>query len=80
MITSPYKPRVNASKLAQRWCIGEAVAARTLKVTTQMGIRNCLYPIERRFRTKQSHLRYPQLSWRHGRFYTDTFFARVSVL
>ena len=56
MMTSPYKPRVNASKLAQRWCIGEAVATKTLKVTTQMGIRNCLYPIERHLRTKQSQL------------------------
>jgi hypothetical protein len=80
VITSPYKPRINASQLAQRWSIGEAAAAKTLRVTTQMGIRNCLYPIERRFRTKQSQLRYPQLSGRHGRFYTDTFFASVPAI
>jgi hypothetical protein len=35
---------------------------------------------ERRFRTKQAQLRYRQLSGRHGRFYTDTFFALVPSL
>ncbi len=53
------------------------MAAKTLKVTTQKGVRNALYPIEWRFRTKQAQLRYPQLSGCHERFYTDTFFASI---
>jgi hypothetical protein len=51
-----------------------------MQCTTQKGIRQTLYPIERRFRTKQAQLRYRQLSGRHGRFYTDTFFSAVPSL
>jgi hypothetical protein len=66
--------------LAQSWGIGLETAKQTLKVTTQKGMRNTLYPIERCFRTKQAQLRYKQLSGRHGRFYTDTFFANTVTL
>jgi hypothetical protein len=54
---------------------GIDIAKKTLKCTTQKGVRQTLYPIERRFRTKQAQLRYRQLSGRHGRFYSDTFFS-----
>ena len=74
------QPRVNAKKLAKRWSIGEILAAKTLQVTTQKGVRNALYPVERRFRTKQAQLRYAQLSGRHGRFYTDTFFSSTPAI
>jgi hypothetical protein len=73
--TSHHQTRTSVQKLAQRWAIGEIAAKKTLQVMTQKGIRNALYPVERRFRTKQAQLRYPQLSGRHGRFYTDTFFS-----
>jgi hypothetical protein len=78
--TSQHLPRITKEKLAQRWGIGEVAAGKTIKVTTQKGIRNTLYPVERRFRTKQAQLRYPQLSGRHGRFYTDTFFASIPAI
>ncbi len=71
---------ISPQKLAKRWSIGEATAAKTLQVTTQKGIRNTLFPIEKRFRTKQAQLRYTQLSGRHGRFYTDTFFSSVPAI
>jgi hypothetical protein len=72
--------RVSPEKLSQRWGIGLEVAKQTLKMTTQKGIRQVVGPIERRLRTRQAHLRYKQLSNRHGRFYTDTFFASMPTL
>ena len=66
--------------LAKRWNIGLETAKKTLKCTTQKGVRHTLYSIERRFRTKQAQLRYQQLSGRHGRFSTDTFFSSQPTL
>jgi hypothetical protein len=80
MTSSKHLPSLPAAKLAQRWAISEATASKTLKVTTQKVVRNALYPIERRFRTRQAQLHYPQLSGRHGRFYTDTFFSSVKSI
>jgi hypothetical protein len=47
--------------LATRWYIGLESAARTLNVTTQNGIQKVVIPVERRFRTKQSHFPFPTL-------------------
>jgi hypothetical protein len=69
-----------AETIAKHWSIGLENAKRTVRCTTQKGMRNTIYPIERRFRTKQAQLRYNQLAGRHGRFYTDTFFASVPTL
>jgi hypothetical protein len=57
--------------LATRWCIGPESASRTLNVTTQNGIRKVMLPVERRFRTKQSHLRFLTLD---GKWFSDTTF------
>lgn len=78
--TSARNQSVSAESLAKKWCIGVDTAKKTLRCTTQKGIRNTIYPVERRFRTKQAQLRYNQLSGRHGRFYTDTFFSSVPSL
>ena len=78
--TSNRMATITAESLANKWCIGIETAKKTLRCTTQKGIRNTLHPLERRFRTKQAQLRYNQLSGRHGRFYTDTFFASVPTL
>ena len=69
--------RVTPELLSQRWGIGLDSAKQTIKVTTQKGVRHTLGPVERRFRTRQAQLRYKQLAGRHGRFYTDTFFANT---
>ena len=58
--------------LARRWGIGLETAKKTLQVTTQKGIRRVLHPTERRYRTRQAHMRYPTLN---TRFYSDTMFA-----
>ena len=63
--------------LARRWGIGLDTAHRTLTATTQMGIRKVLHPIERRYRTRQAHLRFPNLN---TRLYTDTMFASTKSL
>jgi hypothetical protein len=78
--TNSKYPRTTVQDLAKKWARGEASATKILKVTTQKGVRNSLYPAEKRYRTKQAQLRYPQLSGRHGKFYTDTFFASVPAL
>jgi hypothetical protein len=48
--------------------------ARNSRKDCSGGVRNVSGHIECRYKTKQAHLRYPQLAGRHGRFYTDTFF------
>ena len=63
--------------LAKRWGIGLDTAHRTLTATTQVGIRKVLNPVERRYRTRQSHLRFPTLN---TRMYTDTMFAASKSL
>jgi hypothetical protein len=59
--------------LARRWGIGLDTAHRTLTATTQLGVRKkVLHPVERRYRTRQLHLRFPNLN---TKLYTDTMFA-----
>ena len=79
-MTSQREFTTTAEVLAQNWNIGLETAKRTLQVTTQKGIRSSLNPVEQRYRTKQAQLRYKQLAGRHGRFYTDTFFANTPTL
>lgn len=75
--TSNKRYGISKEELARSWDIGLSAAEQTLRVTTQKGIRNAIHPIHRRYRTRQAQLRYNQLGSRHGRFYTDTFFASV---
>jgi Reverse transcriptase (RNA-dependent DNA polymerase) len=70
-------PILTKEILAQRWGIGLDTAHRTLTATTQSGIRRVLHPVERRYRTRQSHLRFPTLN---TRFYTDTMFSTTKSL
>jgi hypothetical protein len=63
--------------LARRWGIGLETARRTLLATTQEGIRKVFHPLERRVKTKQSHLRFPSLN---TRIYTDTMCSRLMSL
>jgi len=70
----------SAESLAQTWNISLPNAQKTIKCTTQKGVRNPLYPIGGRYRTKQAQLRYKQLTGRHGSFYTDTFFSQAKSL
>jgi len=80
MNTSRHDMSITAKTIANNWSIALENAKKTMRFTTQKGVRNTLYPIECRFRTRQAQLRYSQLSGRHGRFYTNTFFASVPTL
>jgi transposase len=70
-------PVITKEILARRWGIGLDTAHRTLTATTQVGIRRVLHPVERCYKTRQSHLRYPTLN---TRFYTDTMYASTKSL
>ena len=59
--SQPRHPKVTPEALARRWDIGLTTAQRTIKVTTQRGIRSSLHPIHRRYRTRQSQFRFNTL-------------------
>jgi hypothetical protein len=77
MSTRERGPVITKEILAKRWGIGLDTAHETLTATTQQGIRRGLHPVERRYRTRQSHLRFPTLN---TRFYTDTLFSTSKSL
>ena len=70
-------PVITKEILAKRWGIGLDTAHQTLSTTTQFGVRRVLHPVERRYRTRQSHLRFPTLN---TKFYTDTMFSTTKSL
>ena len=65
---------VNAEELARKWRVGLETARKTLKATTQYGIRHALHPLRRRYRTDHMSLRYRRL---RTTFYTDTMFSKI---
>lgn len=70
-------PPLSKELRARGWGIGINAAKRTVNVTTQAGIRKLHNPVDRQFRTKQSHLRFPTLL---GRFYTDTMYFNCTFI
>ena len=70
-------PVLTKEILAQRWGIGLDTAHKTLATTTQYGVRRVLHPVERRYRTRQAHLRFPTLN---TKLYTDTMFSTKKSL
>jgi len=66
---------IDAAQLAPNWGIGLHVAEKTLKVTTQQGIRTLVHPsLSRRFRTQDRQLRYRRLPIE---CFTDTLIAKT---
>lgn len=63
--------------LSRRWGIGMETARRTLRVTTQYGMRRLAAPAQRRFRTSMPHIRYPRLP---GKFYADTMAVKPNSI
>ena len=69
---------IDHHRLANNWKIGPEMAKKTLKVTTQRGIRTMLAPtLDRRFKTNDKMLRYSRLN---TNMYTDTMFASKTSL
>lgn len=73
-IRTSQRKTVDSNALAKKFNIGLEAAKKTIKVTTQYGVRNVLIPAERRSRQKTSHLRFPQLA---GQQFSDTMFSKV---
>ena len=68
-------PKVDGPTLAKRWGIGLPSAIKTVKVTTQRGVRSVVEAsLTRRFRTNDRMLRYRRLA--HD-LYTDTLESSV---
>ena len=70
-------PVITKEILAKRWGIGLDTAHQTLSTTTQVRVRRILHPVERRYRTRQSHLRFPTLN---TKLHTDTMFSTTKSL
>jgi hypothetical protein len=69
---------IGAEELAKNWGIGQTAAENTIKSTAQCFIHRAIHPIERRFKTKNTTLRYNHLKCR---FKSDTFFSsKKSIL
>ena len=66
--------KVSADRLSENWGIDKDTARRTLKVTTQRGIRYAQHPLTRRYRTDMMQLRYRRLA---DTWYTDVMFPKV---
>lgn len=69
--------KVSAEALSRMWNVGLETAQRTLRATTQDGVRTALHPITRRYRVDHIHLHRNRLN---STFYTDTLFSKVTSL
>lgn len=71
------KPRreYDYNDIVKKFGVGIQTAKDTAKATTRRNVRNVVYPLNRRYRTKHSMMKYNQLS---GTFYTDTLEAKTS--
>ena len=67
----------HAEQLVNKWHVGLDTAKRTVKVTTQKGVKQALHLISRRYRTKQTQMRYNSLN---SRFYSDAMIADCKSL
>ena len=68
------KPKITPEALASSWKIGIPTAKRTLKVTTQAGLRNIFSPSERKVRLKAPWLKFPAIK---TRIFGDTMFSKI---
>jgi len=68
------KPTITPEQLARQWNIGLDTAKRTLKVTTQAGLRNIYIPSDRKTRLKAPWLKFPSIN---TRMYSDALFSSV---
>ena len=69
------KLRMTPEDLATKWCISLPAAKKTLKCTTQRGVRTYVHPfLNRRFQTNDRAFRYRRLK---TDLYTDTMFAKT---
>ena len=66
--------QVNAETIARKFRCGVETAQKTLKTTTQRGVRQAIHPLHRRYRVNHMDLHRRRL---HDTFYMDTLFSKV---
>ena len=66
--------RVNAETVARKFRCGIETAQRTLRTTTQRGVRYAVHPLHRRYRVDHLNLHRRRLA---DTFYMDTLFSKV---
>ena len=69
--------QVNAETVARKFRCGIETAQRTLKTTTQRGVRQTIHPLHRRYRVDHLNLHRRRLD---DTFYMDTLFSKVKSL
>ena len=68
---------LSAEEVSRKFGIGLETARKTLKATTQFGIRHAIHPLSRRYRTDVMQSRRKRLN---DTFYTDTMFSGVKSI
>ena len=63
--------------VSRLWNVGLETAQRTLRATTQQGIRSAVHPIFRHYRVDHLHFHRKRL---HATFHTDTLFSKIISL
>lgn len=69
--------QVNAETVARRFRCGIETAQKTLKATTQRGVRQAVHPLHRRYRVDHLNLNRKRLN---DTFYMDTLFSKVKSI
>jgi hypothetical protein len=69
--------QVNAETVARKFRCGLETAQRTLKTTTQRGVRQSIHPLHRRYRVDHLNLHRRRLN---DTFYMDTLFSKIKSL
>jgi hypothetical protein len=69
--------QVNAETIARKFRCGLETAQKTLKATTQRGVRQAMHPLHRRYRVDHLNLNRRRLN---DIFYMDTLFSKVKSI
>jgi hypothetical protein len=69
--------RARAEEISRKFGVGLETAQKTLKATTQLGIRHAVHPLLRQYRTDVLQSKWKRLS---DTFYTDTMFSGIRSL
>jgi hypothetical protein len=68
---------ISAEEISRKFGVGLETARKTLKATTQYGIRHAVHPLSRRYRTDILQSKRKRLN---DTFYTDTMFSGIKSL
>ena len=75
--TQEWSSILTSQILSKWWNCMMNTASHMMRSTTQAGIQNIYAPGERKLRQHLDHMRYPNLK---GKWYSDTFFMKVTLV